>query len=134
MVFKKHPHLCTRLGKSKNHIAKSILKSEKTPTQHKGRIVPLYLVEKVENELQKLIDYNQVIRLEKFLNDLFVSLLVITVKIDKSIKISTRFRRTKQSNPQKQILHAEYRSPDLLAMQISTNKNKEVQCGSERLI
>ena len=92
------------------------------------------MVEKVENELQKLIDYNQVIRLEKFLNDLFISPVVITVKKDKSIKNSTRFKRTKQSNPQKQISHAEYQSPDLLAMQISTNENKEVQGGSERLI
>ena len=51
-IFRKYPHLCTRLGRSKNHIAKSIMKQEKTPTQHKVRRVPLHLVEKVENELQ----------------------------------------------------------------------------------
>ena len=62
-IFSKNPHLCTRLGRSQNHIAKSILKKEKTPTQQKGRRVPLILVEKVEKELQKLIDYNQIIRL-----------------------------------------------------------------------
>ena len=33
-IFKKYPHLCTRLGRGKTHIAKSILKKEKTPTQH----------------------------------------------------------------------------------------------------
>ena len=43
-IFSKYPHLCTRLGRSKHHIAKSILKKEKTPTQHKGRRVLLHLV------------------------------------------------------------------------------------------
>ena len=31
-VFQKHPHLCTCLGRSKNNIAKSIIKSEYTPS------------------------------------------------------------------------------------------------------
>ena len=87
-IFKKYPHLCTRLGRSKNHIAKPIMKQEKTPTQHKGRRVPLHLVEKVENELQKLIEDKQIIRLEKCPDDLFISPVVITVKKDKSIKIA----------------------------------------------
>ena len=33
-VFQKNPHLCTRLGRSKNHIAKSIFKTEYAPSQH----------------------------------------------------------------------------------------------------
>ena len=44
LIFKNYLHLC--LGKSKNHIAKSILKKEKTSEQHKGRRIPLHLVEK----------------------------------------------------------------------------------------
>ena len=87
-IFKKYPHLCTGLGRSKNHIAKSIMKKEKTPTQHKGRRVPLHLIEKVEHELQKLIEDNQFIRLEKCSDDLFISPVVTTVKKDKSIKIA----------------------------------------------
>ena len=57
-IFNKYPHLFTSLGRSKNHIAKSILqsKSQYTPSQHKGRRVPLHLLYKVEQELQKLID------------------------------------------------------------------------------
>ena len=47
-VLRKNPHLCTRIGKSKNHIAKSILKQNHTPNQQKGRRVPLHLLEKVE--------------------------------------------------------------------------------------
>ena len=84
-VFKKYQHLCTRLGKSKNHIAKSILKSKKTPTQHKERRIPLHLVEKVGNELQKLINDTQIIRLEKSPDNLLISSVVISKKRDKSI-------------------------------------------------
>ena len=94
-IFKKYPHLCTRLGRSKNHTAKSIMKKEKMPTQHKGRRVPLHLVEKVEHELQKLIEDKQIIRPEKCPDDLFISPVVITVKKDKSIKIALD---TKQLN------------------------------------
>ena len=32
-IFKKYPHLCTRLGRSKNHTAKSTFKEDFTPTQ-----------------------------------------------------------------------------------------------------
>ena len=31
-IFKKYPHLCTRLGRSKNHMAKSTFKENFTPT------------------------------------------------------------------------------------------------------
>ena len=125
-IFKKYPHLCSRLGRSKNHIAKSILKKEKTPTQHKGRRVPLHLVEKVENELQKLIEDNQIIRLEKWPDDLFISPVVIMVKKDKSIKIALD---TKELN--KAIHKNKYQTQsidhltDSLAMKITSNKNKE---------
>ena len=39
-VFQKFPHLCTRLGRSKNHIAMSIFTKEYTSSQRKGRRVP----------------------------------------------------------------------------------------------
>ena len=48
----------------KNHIAQSKFKASYTPSQHKGRRVPLHLLEKVENELNKLIDDGQSIKLE----------------------------------------------------------------------
>ena len=87
-VLQKYPHLCKRLGCSKNHIAKPIFKTEYTPSQHKGRRVPLHLLEKVENELQKLIDDKQMIKLEKCLDELFISPVVITVKKDQSVRIA----------------------------------------------
>ena len=47
-IFNKYPHLCTRLERSKNHVAKSTFKKEFHPTQHKGRRIALHLTEKVE--------------------------------------------------------------------------------------
>ena len=87
-IIQKYPHLCTRLGRSKNHIAQSIFKASYTPLQNKGRRVPLHLLEKVENELNKLIDDGKIIKLEKCPDDLFISPVVITVKKDKSVKIA----------------------------------------------
>ena len=87
-----YPHQCTRLGRSKNHIAQSIFKASYTPFQHKGRRVLLHLLEKVENEL-KLIDDGQIIKLEKCPDDLFISPVVITVKNDKIVKNSSRFEK-----------------------------------------
>ena len=79
-ILRKYPYLCSRIGKSKNHIANSILKENHTPLQQKGRRVPLHLLEKVEIELDKLIQNKQITRLDKCPDDLFVSPVVITVK------------------------------------------------------
>ena len=87
-IFNKYPHLCTRLGRSKNHAAKSIFKKDFQPTQHKGRRIPLHLTEKVERELKKLIDKKQIKKLTKCSDEHFISPVVITVKSDQSIKIA----------------------------------------------
>ena len=87
-IFEKYPHLCTRIGKSKNHIAKSTFHNSFHPTQHKGRRVPLHLLDKVERELNKLIEDKQIIKLDKSSDEYFISPVVITVKHDKSIKIA----------------------------------------------
>ena len=50
-IINKFPHLCSRLGKSKNHIAKSTLKQDISPYQHKGRRVPLHLTDTVDKEI-----------------------------------------------------------------------------------
>ena len=59
-IYNKYPQLCTRQGKSKNHVAKSIFKQIQTAIQQKGRRVPLHLLEKVEIELEKLIQDKQI--------------------------------------------------------------------------
>ena len=87
-IFQKHPHLCTRLGRSRNHVSKSRFKKEFNPTQHKGRRVPLHLTEKLENELRKLIEDKQIKKLTSCTDECFISPVVITVKSDQSIKIA----------------------------------------------
>ena len=88
-IFKKYPHFCTRLGGSKNHIAKSVFRENHNPNQQKGRRVPLHLLEKVEKEeLDKLLNDKQIIRLEKCPDDVYISPVVITVKKDKSVKLA----------------------------------------------
>ena len=87
-IFQKYPHLCTRIGRSKNHIAHSIFKESYTPSQHKGGRVPSHLLEKVEYELKKQKDDGQVIKLDKCPDDLFISPVVITFKKCKSVKIA----------------------------------------------
>ena len=87
-IIKKYPHLCTRLGKSKNHIAKWIFKQNHIPNQQKGRRVPLHLLETVEIEVEQIKQDKQIIKLDKCPDDLFVSPVVITVKKDKSVKLA----------------------------------------------
>ena len=102
------------------------MKKEKTPTQHKGRRVPLHLVGKVENELQDLIDDNQIIRLEKIPDDLFISPVVITVKKDKSIKIALVSKElNKAIHKNKYHMQSIGHLTDSLAMHISANKSNK---------
>ena len=127
-VFQKYPHLCTRLGRSKNHIAKSIFKSTYTPSQHKGRRVPLHLLEKVENELKKLIDDKQIIKLEKCSDELFISPVVITVKKDKSVKIALDSKKLNDAI-HKQISDAKHRPPNGFGSSVhfrTKKTNKEI--------
>ena len=86
-IVHKYSHLCTRLGRSKNHIAKSVFKQNYTTSQHKGRRVPLNLLDKVENDPKKLIHDGQIIKIENCPDDLFVNPVVIAVKKEKSVKI-----------------------------------------------
>ena len=87
-ILKNYPKLCTRFGKSKNHIAKPTMKENFIPVQQKGRRVPLHLLDRVKTELEKLIQDKQIIRLDKFSDERFISSVVITVKHDKSVKIA----------------------------------------------
>ena len=57
-----------------------------------GRRVPLHLLERVEQELEKLIEYKQIIRLEKCSEEYFISPVVITVKRTKALKLHSTLR------------------------------------------
>ena len=127
-IFHKYPHLCTRLGRSKNHIAKSIFKSQYTPSQHKGRRVPLHLLDKVEQELQKVIDEKQIIKLDKCSDELFISPVVITVKKDKSVKIALDSKKLNNAiHKNKYQMRSIDHLMDSVAVFISERKNKPGQ-------
>ena len=64
-----------------------------TPVQQKGRRVPLQFLEKLENELKKLIDDKQIIELDKCSDEYFISPVVITVKHDKIVKKALSFKK-----------------------------------------
>ena len=64
------------------------MKENFKPIQQKGRRVSLHLLDKVEAELEKLIQDKQIIRLDKCSDEHFISPVVLTVKHDKSVKIA----------------------------------------------
>ena len=88
MVTKKYPKLCTRLGKSKNTIAKPTMKENFSPVQQKGRRVPIHLLKKVEAELKKPVQDKKNIRLDKCSDEHFISPVVKRVKHNKSVEIA----------------------------------------------
>ena len=123
-ILQKYPHLCTRLGRSKNHIAQPIFKANYTPSQHKGCRVPLHLLEKFKNELKKPIDDGQINKLEKCPDDLSISPVVFTVKKDKSVKIALDSKKLNDaSHKNKYQMQSIDHLIDSVALYISERKN-----------
>ena len=58
------------------------------PIQQKGRPIPINLQERVETELNKLIDQKHIIKLDKCSDQQFISPIVITVKKDQTVKLA----------------------------------------------
>ena len=134
-IFQKYPHLCTRLGRSKNHIAKSIFKSQYKPSQHKGRRVPLHLLDKVGQELQNLIDEKQIIKLDKCSDELFISSVVITVKKDKTVKIALDSKKLNDAiHKNKYQMQSIDHLMDSVAVFISEKKTNQDSIYSQKLI
>ena len=57
--------LCIRIGKSKHHVMRTQFSKEFEPIQQKGRRTPIHLQERVEAELNNLIDQKHIIKLDK---------------------------------------------------------------------
>ena len=79
-IFKKYRHLCTRLGRSKNPMAKSTFEKNFKPTQHEGRRISLHLLERVEKKLRNLTEDEQIMRFEKCSDEYFINPAVIRLK------------------------------------------------------
>ena len=80
MGKKIYPQLCTRVEKSKKHVMRTQFKEKFVPVQQKGRRVPVHLKERVEKELNKLMDQKHIVKLDKCSDRQFISPIVITVK------------------------------------------------------
>ena len=82
------PDLISRIGKSKVHMVRSKFHKNYTPSQQKGRLVPIYLLDKVSDELKKLSEQGHIEKLQESSDKNFISPIVITVTQDKSGKLA----------------------------------------------
>ena len=107
--FQKYPHLCTRIGKIT--LAKSTFHNTFHPKQHKGRRVPLHLIDKVEKELNKLIEDKQIIKIRQMFPRILYQSNSNHSKTRQIHKNSIRFKKIERRDTQKQIPDAEHRPP-----------------------
>ena len=80
------PHLVSRIGLSKTHVAKSKFHQKFTAKHQKGRRVPINLQPRVSEELERLQTEDHIEKLSSCSDEHFISPIVITVKKDQSIK------------------------------------------------
>ena len=74
------PHLVSRIGLSKTHVAKSKFHQTFTAKHQKGRRVPINLQPRVSNELERLQTEGHIEKLSSCSDEHFISPIVITVK------------------------------------------------------
>ena len=103
-----YPGLCTRIGRSKNHMVHTQFLKEFKALQQRGKRIPIHIQEKVEKEIRLLIDQGHIIRLEKCSDYQFISPFAITVKKDQS---KTLAMDSKQIN--KSIQKNKYQIPNI---------------------
>ena len=82
------PHLVSRIGLSKTHVAKSKFHQKFTAKHQKGRRVPINLQPRVSDELERLQTEGHIEKLSSCSDEHFISPIVITVKKDQSIKLA----------------------------------------------
>ena len=78
----------TRLGRSKNHVVSTLFHSPLIPIQEKGRRIPIHILDRVEKEINKLIEQDHIYKLDNCTNDCFIPPIVITAKKDGSVKLA----------------------------------------------
>ena len=88
LIAKQFPGLVKRIGRSINHTVKSKFRTNFTPIHQRGRRVPIQLQNQVEQELKKLQENGNIIKLDKCSDKNFISPIVITIKRDKTIKLA----------------------------------------------
>ena len=106
---KLYPKLFPRIGKIRNaktNLAEFLEKLK--PIQQKGRPVPISLQDKVDKEIDRLINEGHIIKLQECSDKYFVSPIVITVKKDGSIKLVLESRELN-----KQVHKNKYQMPNI---------------------
>ena len=88
IIAKAFPELVSRIGRSKNHVAKSKFHKDFQPRHQKGRRIPINLQEKINTELKKWLDEKHIVKLSSCPDENFISPIVVTVKKDQTIKLA----------------------------------------------
>ena len=91
--FKKHtaansPNLILRVGRSNNHVVVSKFHRDFQPRHQKCGRIPIYLQNKVNKELKKLLDEKHIIKLSTCPDKYFLSPIVVTVKKDQTLNLA----------------------------------------------
>ena len=81
-------HLVSKICLSETHVAKSKFHQKFTAKHQKGRRVPINLQPRVSEELERLQTEGHIEKLSSCSDEHFISLIVITVKKDQSIKLA----------------------------------------------
>ena len=124
---KQFRHLFRRVGRIRNYKVRAEFFKNLTPIQQKGRRVPITLQEKVDKEIDKLLEQGHIQKLEEYSDKYFVSPIVITVKKDGSVKLALQSRELN-----KQVHKNKYQMPnieelmDIVEQSISERKQGDV--------
>ena len=79
------PQIMSRIGRSKVHIVQPKFPKNFQPNRQKGRRVPIILQERVNNEIEKLLEEEHIEKQNNCSDQYFISPKVITVKRDQTI-------------------------------------------------
>ena len=126
-ISKTFENLFLRIGKIENQMKITHFHEPLKPIQHKGKQIPLHLLDSAKTELNRLKDEGHSKKLENCDKDRFISPIVITCKKDKSIKLALD---SKFLN--KQIYKNKYQMPNIhelvdnVAAQIANDSVGEV--------
>ena len=124
---KQFHHLLHRVGRIRNYKMQAEFSKKLIPIQQKGRRVPITLQEKVDKEIDKLLEQGHIQKLEERSDKYFVSPIVITVKKDGSVKLALELRELN-----KQVHKHIYQMPyieklmDIVGQTISERKQADV--------
>ena len=89
---KQFNHLFPRVGRIRNYKVQAEFFKNLIPIQQKGRRVSKTLQEKVDKEIEKLLEQGHIQKLEECSDNFFVSPIVITVTKDGSVKLALESR------------------------------------------